>query len=155
MSLDFTFLGEIVTFLLLIIFTMKFVWPHLISAIEAREKMVADAEHQVANAKVVAGKADEDASRILSEARVAAGVIISDAERYAVQLKNEAQSEAEKHLHEAKSLAKTIVEQDRIVMQKQLKNDVAKLVLTATESLLSSEVSQENKSKFLEKINLS
>lgn len=155
MSLDFTFLGEIVTFLLLIVFTMKFVWPHLISAIETREKMVTDAEHQVANAKVVAGKADEDALKILSDARVAAGVIISDAERYAVQLKNEAQSEAEKHLHEAKSLAKTVIEQDRILMQKQLKNDVAKLVLTATESLLGSEVSQENKSKFLEKINLS
>ncbi len=155
MSLDFTFLGEIVTFLLLIVFTMKFVWPHLISAIETREKMVTDAEHQVANAKVVAGKADEDAVKILSDARVAAGVIISDAERYAVQLKNEAHSEAEKHLHEAKSLAKTVIEQDRILMQKQLKNDVAKLVLTATESLLGSEVSQENKSKFLEKINLS
>jgi F-type H+-transporting ATPase subunit b len=155
MSLDFTFLGEIFTFLLLIVFTMKFVWPHLITAIETREKMVTDAEYQVANAKVLAGKASEDALKILSEARLSAGNIINDAERYAVQLKTEAQFEAQKHINEAKSLAKIAIEQERSLMHKQLKNDVAKLVLTATESLLSSEVTQEYKSQLLEKINLS
>lgn len=155
MSLDFTFLGEIITFLLLVIFTMKFVWPHLISAIDAREKMVSDAEHQVSNAKVVIGKAEEDAQKIILEARGAAGQIINDAERYAVQLKSEAHVTAEKHISDAQTIAKNVIEQERAVMQKQLKDDVAKLVIVATETILQSDISQEQRINFLEKINLS
>jgi hypothetical protein len=40
-------------------------------------------------------------------------------------------------------------------MQKQLKDDVAKLVIVATETILQSDISQEQRMIFLEKINLS
>lgn len=154
MSINFTFFGEIISFFLLIIFTMKFVWPHLISAIEAREQLVADAEHQVANAKIMTAKVKQEANDIITNAKDKAQSIIDDAERYAKQLQDNATVRVEEYIAEAKKDAHNNIEQEKIIMQEQLQKKFATLILTTTQSLLESDLSSEERDKFLEKIKL-
>ena len=42
MNLNFTLVAQAVVFAAFILFTMKFVWPHMLRAIEARQKTIAD-----------------------------------------------------------------------------------------------------------------
>ena len=115
---------------------MKFVWPHLISAIEAREQLVADAEHQVANAKIMTAKVKQEANDIITNAKDKAQSIIDDAERYAKQLQDNATVRVEEYIAEAKKDAHNNIEQEKIIMQEQLQKKFATLILTTTQSLL-------------------
>ena len=42
MNLNFTLIAQAIAFAILIWFTMKFVWPPLLNAIEKRQKEIAD-----------------------------------------------------------------------------------------------------------------
>ena len=42
MDINFTLVAQAIAFFVLIVFTMKFVWPPLLNAIETRQKEIAD-----------------------------------------------------------------------------------------------------------------
>ena len=42
MNLNLTLIGQIITFGVFVWFCMKFVWPHLLTAMQEREKKIAD-----------------------------------------------------------------------------------------------------------------
>ena len=42
MSINFTLVGQMITFALLVWFTMKYLWPPLFDALEERKKKIAD-----------------------------------------------------------------------------------------------------------------
>src|SRR6266702_2005071 len=59
-----------VVFLILAWFTMKFVWPPLINALDERSKKIADAEKRaVAVADEIKAQAQAEAARIIAQAK--------------------------------------------------------------------------------------
>ena len=52
MNINFTLIAQAIAFAVLIWFTVKFVWPPLLKAIEARQKEIADGLAEIGRAHV-------------------------------------------------------------------------------------------------------
>src|SRR5262245_36982396 len=102
MNLTFTMIAQGVSFFAFIWFTMKFVWPPLLKAIEARQKQIAEGLAAAERGKQDLELAAKRAAEELQRARAHAGEIISQAEKRGAAV-----------VEEAKAAAKS--EADRIV----------------------------------------
>jgi F-type H+-transporting ATPase subunit b len=94
MNINLTLIAQAISFALFILFTVKFVWPPLMKAIEERQKHIADGL-----AAGEQGKRDLEASGRLSaeetvKARARAAEIIAQAEKRGLQMIEEAKNSA-------------------------------------------------------------
>jgi len=103
MNINFTLIAQAIAFAILIWFTVKYVWPPLLSAIETRQKEIADGLAAAQEGKASLEVAAKKTTQQLNEAKQKASEIISQAEKRASEI-----------LEEAKQQAKT--EGDRIIL---------------------------------------
>src|SRR5258706_8446801 len=100
-------LSQAVAFAIFIWFTVKFIWPPLMKAIEQRQKQIAEGLAAAERGKQDLELAAKRSAEELQRARAQAGEIISQAEkrRAAVVAKNKtaAQAEAERICNRAKT----------------------------------------------------
>jgi len=95
MGINITLLGQMITFALLVAFTMRFVWPPLSQAMAERQRKIAeglaDAERGREDLKIAQKKAAE----MITEARNKAAEIMAHAEKTRDTIISEARHEAE------------------------------------------------------------
>ncbi len=100
MNINATLLGQAIAFFFFVVFCMKYVWPPLIAAIEARQKAIADGLSSAERAKKDLDLAKANATDQLKEAKLQAAEIIEQANKRKAQIIDEAaagaQSEREK-----------------------------------------------------------
>src|SRR4051812_36333807 len=94
MNINFTLIAQALTFFLFILFTAKFVWPHLMTAIETRQKQIADGLAAAERGKQDLEKAGVRTTEMLREAKQQAQDILAQAEKRAAQIIDEAKQAA-------------------------------------------------------------
>lgn len=77
----YTLIGQMITFLIFVVFTMKYVWPPLMGAIEERQKKIRDALTLAENQEQAAASAEVATEAKLADARVEAQEIIANANK--------------------------------------------------------------------------
>src|SRR5687767_5090814 len=106
MNFNATLLIQTASFVLLGLFTMKFIWPPLIRAIEERQKKIADGLAAADKGAKALDEAKGAADEIVKEARVQANKIVDQAHRREVEMieaaKSTAVSEGQRLIAEAK-----------------------------------------------------
>ena len=152
MNLNLSMLAQAVTFAAFIWFTVKFVWPPMLRAIETRQKSIADglaaAEHGRRSLETSTRQA-EDAVR---EARSRAAEILSQAEKRAAQMVDEARSAAKAAGGREKAAAQAEIEQALTRAREQLRDRVASLAVAGAEKILRREVDAKAHGELLEAI---
>ena len=93
MNMNATLLGQAIAFALFVWFCMKYVWPPIIEAIEARQKLIADGLSAAERAAKDLDLAQANASDQLKEAKRAATEIIEQANKRKGQILDEAREE--------------------------------------------------------------
>ena len=95
MNINLTLFGEAITFSIFIWFTMKFVWPLLLSAMQKREKTIADglAAAKQGEESLIAAKKEID--KQLHEAKEKAAEIIYQANQRALKIAELAKVQAQ------------------------------------------------------------
>ena len=140
MNINFTLIAQALTFFAFIGFTIKFVWPYLLRAIEARQKQIADGlaagEQGKKSLEVSARQADE----AIKEARGRAAEIVTQAEKRATQVIDEAKGTAKAECEREKAAAKADIEQAVARAREQLREQVAALAVAGAEKILHREV---------------
>ena len=81
-----TLLGQMITFAILIWFTVKFIWPPLMSAIEERQQKIAEGLAAADNAQKNLAQAQDKVNEELKAARSKANEIIEQAHQRANSL---------------------------------------------------------------------
>jgi len=140
MNINFTLFAQAIVFTAFIWFTVKFVWPPLLRAIEARQKQIADglaAAEQGKKSLEVSGKQAEQA---IQEARVRASEIIAQAEKRDAQMVEEAKLAAKAEGDREKTAAKADILQETSRAREQLREQVAALAVAGAEKILRREV---------------
>lgn len=107
MNFNATLIGQMITFGLLVLFTMKYVWPPIMQAMQDRQKRIADglasAERGVREQELAKAKA----AQMLKEAKQHAAEIVAQAQKRAneviEQSKQEARVEGDRQLAAAKA----------------------------------------------------
>jgi F-type H+-transporting ATPase subunit b len=92
------FIWTIVTFLVLVALLAKFAWRPLLAALDRREKLIAKAIDDAEKARADLERVQQDAARILADARVEGEAIVSRsraaADRLGEELRQKASAEA-------------------------------------------------------------
>jgi F-type H+-transporting ATPase subunit b len=152
MNLNLTLIAQVVSFSAFIWFTVKFVWPHMLRAIETRQKTIADglaaAEQGRRSLELSARQADD----AVKEARSRASEILAQAEKRAAQLIDEARGAAKEEGNREKAAAKAEIEQEVTRAREQLRDRVASLAVAGAEKILRREVDARAHGDLLESI---
>ena len=142
MNLNATFIAQAVVFFILGWFTMKFVWPPLMTALDERAKKIADGLAAADQGKASMAAAEKRAQAELAGARDEGQKRIADAEKRATmnadEIKANAQAEAARIIAQAKAEAEQQVSRAR----EALRSDVANLAIKGAEQILKREVDQ-------------
>jgi F-type H+-transporting ATPase subunit b len=140
MNLNFTLVAQAVAFALLIWFTMKFVWPPLLRAIETRQKQIADGLAEAERGRSSLADAQKQTDSILKEARARAQEIVSAAEKSASQRVEDSKLQAKTEGERIVAAAHAQVLQEVQSAKQQLREQVAQLAINGAEKILRREV---------------
>jgi F-type H+-transporting ATPase subunit b len=152
MNLNLTLIAQAVSFALFIWFTVKFVWPPMLRAIEARQKTIADglaAAEQGRRSLETSTRQAEDAVR---DARSRAADILAQAEKRAAQIVDEARNAAKEEGNREKAAARAEIDQAVTRAREQLRDRVASLAVAGAEKILRREVDAKAHADLLEAI---
>jgi F-type H+-transporting ATPase subunit b len=152
MNLNLTLVAQAITFTAFIWFTVKFVWPHMLRAIETRQKTIADGLAAADQGRRSLEQSTRQAEDAVSQARSRAAEILAQAERRAAQLVDEARTAAKEEGNREKSAAKAEIAQEVTRAREQLRNHVASLAVAGAEKILRREVDAKAHADLLESI---
>ena len=140
MSITATFIFQMIVFLILVWFTMKFIWPPITAALDERAKKIADGLSAADKAKAELSNANKRVEEQLSAARNDAAQRLADAERLAQSMVEEAKGRANDEGAKIIAAAKAEAEQEATKAREALREQVAALAVKGAESILKREV---------------
>jgi len=139
-NINATLIVQIIVFLILGWFTMKFVWPPIVKALDERAQKVAEGLSAADHAKAELAMAHKRVEEQLSAARDDAGKRLADAERLAHSMIEEAKARANDEGAKVIAAAKAEAEQESTKAREALRDDVAALAVKGAEAILRREV---------------
>jgi len=140
MNLTLTIVAQAIAFALFIWFTVTFVWPPLLRAIEARQKQIADGLAEAERGKASLADAQKQTEGLLREARDRAHELMAQAEKSAGQRIEDAKSQAKVEGDRLVAAARAQIEQEVQAAKAQLREQVAALAVAGAERILRREV---------------
>ena len=140
MNLNATLFAQFVVFFILAVFTMKFVWPPLIKALDERAKKIADGLAAADRGKADLAAAEKRVQAELAGARDEGQKRIGDAEKRAQLIIEEAKKTASDEAARIIANAKAEAEQQVTKAREELRGEVATLAVKGAEQILKREV---------------
>jgi len=140
MEIGMTLLGQALSFALLIWFTVKFIWPPLVGAIEERQQRIAEGLAAADRSQKDLAQAQDKVNEALKEARVKANEIIEQAHQRAVQMIDQAKLDAIAEADRQKALAQADIEAATNRAREGLRTQVSALAVSGAEKLLRREI---------------
>ena len=140
MNSNITLLGQMISFAILIWFSVKFIWPPLIKAIEERQQKIAEGLAAADNAQKNLAQADAKVADELKAARAKANEIIEQAHQRANALIDAAKADAIAEGTRQKALAEAEIEAAANRAKEDLRKQVSLLAVTGAEKLLKREI---------------
>jgi F-type H+-transporting ATPase subunit b len=139
-SITGTLIIQMIVFLILVGFTMKFVWPPITAALDERARKIADGLSAADKAKSELAVANKRVEAQLSAARDDAAKRLADAERLAQQIVEEAKGKATVEAEKIIASARAEAEQESVKARETLREQVAGLAVKGAEQILRKEV---------------
>ena len=140
MNINMTFFGQMITFALLIWFTMKFIWPPLNKAIEERQHKIAEGLAAAEQSQKNLAQAQQSVDAELRAARTKANEIIEQAHQRANQIIDQAKSDAIGEANRQKAAAEAEIAAASNRAREELRKQVSTLAVTGAEKLLKREI---------------
>jgi F-type H+-transporting ATPase subunit b len=140
MNLNMTFFGQMITFVILIWFTMKFIWPPLNKAIEERQHKIAEGLAAAEQSQKNLAQAQQSVDAELRAARTKANEIIEQAHQRANQIIDQAKNDALAEATRQKALAEAEIAASANRAREDLRKQVSTLAVTGAEKLLKREI---------------
>lgn len=131
---------QMISFVLLVLFVAKFIYPQIAAMLDRREKIIKDSVKAAQEAEKKSAEAEAETAKLLAKARAEAGDIVETAKKESTDIIMNAEADASKRADIIVENAK--VELDREVQnaRKALRNEVVDLVATATEKVVESKI---------------
>lgn len=152
MDINASLIGQAITFAILVWFTMKFVWPPLVKAMDERAAKIAEGLSAADRAKQDLDLAEKRAAERLREAKQHAVEIIAQAEKRAAQIVDEAKDGAKQEGERLIAGAQAEIEQQVQHAKEVLRQQVAELAIVGAEKILQREVDQNKHADILASI---
>ncbi len=152
MNINATLLGELIAFVVFVLFCMKYVWPPILEAIENRQKTIADGLAASDRAEKDLALAQQKAAEQLKEAKAQAASIIEAAKKREAQLIEEAAVKAQAEKEKILAAGRTEIESERNRAKEELRQQVALLAVAGAEKILERSIDATAHSDILDKL---
>ena len=140
MSINATLFAQLVVFLLLVLFTMKFVWPPIAKALDERAQKIADGLAAADRAKSELTAVNQRVEKELAQTRNETATRLADADRRVQALIEEAKARATEEGNKIVAAARVEAEQQMVRVREALREQVAELAVKGAEQILRKEV---------------
>lgn len=140
MNINVTLIGQAGTFLVFILFTMKFVWPPLKEAMEKRREEIAEGLAAAERGQQEQELAQQRAEETIREARSQAAEIVDQANKRGNEIVEDAKHKAREEGERLKQAAQAEIDQEINRAREQLRGEISALSMTGAERVLRKEV---------------
>ncbi len=152
MSINLTMLGQLISFVLFVLFCMKFVWPPLTQIMRQRQKDIAEGLEKAAAAEAQLAEANNAAEQELEEAKKQAAELIAQANARASQIVEEAKAKAGEEGDRILADAQSKIEQEVNQARESLRTQVSVLAIEGAEKILEASVDKAAHEDMLNKL---
>ncbi len=152
MNINLTLIVQMLVFALLVFGTMKFIWPHILNAMEERSRKIAQGLAAAEKGEQELSEARDKADAIVREARERANHIIEQAQRAAHDLVEQAKSVASSEAARLVAAAQQQIELDTTRAREALRREVAGIAVRAASKLLAREIDARTHADLLDKL---
>ncbi len=143
MNINLTLIGQLLSFMVFVWFTMKFVWTPIMGALEVRKKEIADGLAAAERGQHEQELAKERAKGVLHEAKAQAAEIVAQAQKRGAEIVDEAKGSARTEGERILTAAHAEIEQETNRAREQLRGKVAELAIAGAEKILKKEINAE------------
>lgn len=152
MNINATLIGQTIMFAMFVWFCMKFVWPPIMAALEARKKQIADGLAAAERGKHDLELAAHRAADIIREAKEKAAEIIAQGDRRASEIVEAAKAQATVESDRIVGAAKAEIDQEVFRAKEQLRTQVSAVALAGAGKILGREIDAKAHNDLLEQL---
>jgi len=152
MNINLTLFSQALSFAILIWFTVKFVWPPLLAAIESRQKTIADGLAAGERGRHELEMAAKRSADIIREAKEKAAEILAGGDKRASEIVEAAKAQAKVEGERIIAGAKAEIEQEVFSAKEQLRTQVSAIALAGAGKILGREIDAKAHNDLLEKL---
>jgi len=142
-SINGTLVAQAIVFALLVLFTMKFIWPPIAAALDERVGKIADGLAAADKAKAELTNANKRVEDELAKSRTETAARLADAERRGQVIVEEAKAKAVVEANQIITQARAEAEQQTVKAREVLREQVAALAVKGAEQILRKEVNSQ------------
>ena len=152
MSINVTLFVQMLVFALLVWFTMKFIWPVILDAMEERERRIADGLAAAEKGRSDLAAAATEAEGIVSAARDQARDILGKANSRAAGIVEEARTQGEEEKRKRLESAQAEIDVEVNRARDELRGQVAAIAVAGAEKVLAREIDTEAHRELLDRL---
>lgn len=143
MNINLTMFGQLISFVVFVWITMKYVWTPIMAALEQRKQEIADGLAAAERGQHEQELAKKRARVLLHEGKEQASEIVSQAHKRAAEIVDEAKDNARAEGTRILSAARADVDQEVLKAREQLRERVAELAIAGAQKILQKEINAE------------
>jgi F-type H+-transporting ATPase subunit b len=140
MDINFTLIGQILTFVVFIWFTLKYVWPPITKAMQEREQHIADGLAAADKGQRDLELATHKSVEILQEAKINAARIVDQANKRGSRIIEESKESARQESQRLIDQAYAEIEQHVNQVKRDLQKQAADLALIMAEKIVQRDI---------------
>ena len=149
MDINITLVGQMITFAIFVVFTMKFVWPPLRKALDERREKIADGLASADRASRELEVAKRQSAEVMREAKTKATEIVEASYVRAHKIDEQAKEDAIVAADKIKSMAMVEIEQEKVKARVELKTEVVTLAMAGASKIISAQVDENASNEIL------
>jgi len=139
-SITGTLIVQMIVFLILVGFTMTYIWPPLVKALDERAEKISSGLAAAENAKMELSNVHREVETRMAATRSESAAFLADAERRAQQIIDEAKARASEEAARIVANARDEALQEAVKVRESLRGEVAVLAVKGAEQILRKEV---------------
>jgi F-type H+-transporting ATPase subunit b len=151
-NINLTLLGQMITFMILVGVTMKYIWPPMMKALDDRRKQIADGLDAAERGHHELELARHRATENLRDAKLEAAKIIDQASQRATRMIEDAKEKAREEGDRLVSLAKDQIDQEVQSAKQQLLKQVSALAISGAEKILSQKIDASTNDRLVDQL---
>lgn len=136
MDINATLIGQMITFIIFVAFTMKFVWPPLMKILDERRKKIAEGLAAAEKGHRDLAATEHKIKQMIQDAKAEASLIVDQANQRAHQIEEQAKDEALHIIERMKKAAKAEIEEERQSLRQSLQEEAVNWAILSAEKLL-------------------
>jgi len=151
-TINLTMIGQMIAFVMFVLFCMRYVWPPLITVLRERQAALAEGLQKAAAAEEKLEEANNAVELELAEAKKEAGELLAQARSRATQIVEDAKTQATEEADRVKIGAQAEIDQEITRAREDLRGRVGELAVEGAEKILEATIDRSAHQKMLNKL---